>query len=119
VNSDIEPSGDPLAVLYRLHTQLRLLTPVLTVAPDAREVAAMLDGLADTTAAARPLLAAAEPGTLAALHRAFGHARAGRHNETASELVAAHGRLSVLLRRDQPRRPGAAHEPTKRWKLEP
>ncbi|NKQ51623.1 hypothetical protein HFP15_01865 [Amycolatopsis sp. K13G38] len=113
-----EHSGDPLGVLYRLHTQLRLLTPVLTVAPDTREVAAMLDGLAETTAAARTLLAAAEPAALAALQRAFVHARAGRHNETASELVAAHGRLSVLLRRDRPRRAGAADESTKRWRLE-
>ncbi|WP_236789015.1 hypothetical protein [Amycolatopsis sp. GM8] len=93
-----EPSADPLAVLHRLQTQLRLLTPVLTVAPDTPEVAAMLAGLADTTAAAAALLTAVEPDTLAVLRRALDCARAQQHNETASELVTAHGRVSVLLR---------------------
>ncbi|MFF6008418.1 hypothetical protein [Prauserella flavalba] len=116
---DAEPSADPLAVLSRMHTQLRILVSALTVAPDTPQVAAMLAGLADTTAAATELLSAAEPGTLAALRRAFGHAQARRHNETASELAAAHGRLALLLHRDRPRRIAAAEEPTLRWRLEP
>jgi hypothetical protein len=119
VTSNVQPSPDPLTVLYRLHTQLRLVTPLLTVAPDTPEVAAMLAGLADTTTQATTLLTAAEPDTLAALRRAFGYAKARRHHETASELVTAHGRLSVLLRRDQPHRPAAADEPTLRWRIEP
>lgn len=119
MTSHLESSAGPLAVLYRLHTQLRLLTPALTVGPDTPEVAIMFAGLADTTAAATALLATAEPDTLAALWRAFGYAQARRHDEAATELVSAHGRLSVLLRRDQPRRRTAADEPTLRWRLEP
>ena len=117
MTANVEPS-DPLAVLYGLHTQLRLLVSALTVAPGTPEVTAMLAGLADTTGQAAALLAAAEPETLTALRRAFGYAKARHHNETTSELVAAHGRLSVLLRRDQPR-PEAVHEPTLRWRLDP
>ncbi|WP_211260423.1 hypothetical protein [Amycolatopsis jejuensis] len=107
--------GDPLAVLYRLHHQLRVLSPALTVAAGTPEARAMLDGLVDTTAQAAGLLASAEPAALAALQQAFEHARAGRGNETTSELITAYGRLSVLLRRDQPRRGAAADEPTVRW----
>ncbi|GAA3563207.1 hypothetical protein GCM10022222_53700 [Amycolatopsis ultiminotia] len=110
-----EPGADPLAVLYRLHHQLRVLSPVLTVAPDSPEAASMLAGLAETTDRAAGLLATAEPATLAALRQAFAHARAGRSDETTSELITAHGRLSVLLRRDLPRRGAAANEPTVRW----
>jgi hypothetical protein len=119
VTTNLEPSADPLTALYRLHTQLRILVSALTVAPGTPEVTTMLAGLADSTGQAAALLAAAEPDTLAALRRAFGYANARRYNETASELVAAHGRLSVLLRRDQPRRPEAAHEPTRRWRPQP
>lgn len=118
MTTNVEPSADPLTVLYRLHTQLRVLASAFTVAPDTPEVTVMLAGLADTTGQAAALLAAAEPEALVALRRAFGYAKARRHNETASELVIAHGRLSVLLRRDQPRRPEAVHEPTLRWRLE-
>lgn len=114
----VEPSADPLTALYRLHAQLRVLAPAFTVAPDRPEVSTMLAGLADTTDQATALLATAEPEALAALRRAFRHAKALRHNETASELIAAHGRLSVLLRRDQPRRLETVHEPTVRWRLE-
>ncbi|MTD52708.1 hypothetical protein [Amycolatopsis pithecellobii] len=95
---NIEPGSDPLAVLRRLHTQLRLLTPAVTLAPDTPEVTTMLAGLAETAAAATTLLSAVEPGTLTVLRRAFACARAHQHNETASELVTAHGRISALLR---------------------
>ena len=118
MTTNVEPSADPLMLLYRLHTQLRVLASAFTVAPDTPEVAAMLAGLADTTGQATALLAAAEPEALAALLPRVRLRKAHRHNETASELVAAHGRLSVLLRRDQPRRPAAVDEPTLRWRLE-
>ncbi|MYW96374.1 hypothetical protein G3I59_38630 [Amycolatopsis rubida] len=107
--------NDPLAVLYRLHQQLRVLSPVLTVAPGRPETKAMLDGLAETVSEAAGLLATAEPAALAALRQGFEHARAGRGNETTSELITAYGRLSVLLRKDAPRR-DAADEPTVRWR---
>lgn len=110
-----ESGTDPLDVLYLLHRQLRLVSPALTVAPESREVRAMLVGLAETTNRAAPLLASVEPGALAALEQAFRHARAGRPDETNSELIGAYGRLSVLLRRDAPRREAAANEPTVRW----
>ncbi|KAA9157450.1 hypothetical protein FPZ12_025090 [Amycolatopsis acidicola] len=89
--------GD-VAVLHCLHTQLRLLAAAMTVDASAPEVTAMLAGLADTTAAASAVLAVAEPGTLDVLGRAFAYAKARRHDESATELVAAHGRLSLLLR---------------------
>ncbi|WP_211226817.1 hypothetical protein [Amycolatopsis benzoatilytica] len=107
---------DPLAVLYRLHHQLRVVSPVLTVAPNRPETKAMLDGLAATVSEAAGLLATAEPAALAALRQAFEHTRADRVNEAMSELVTAYGRLSVLLRQDSPRRDEAAHEPTVRWR---
>ncbi|HVV13458.1 hypothetical protein [Amycolatopsis sp.] len=89
--------GD-VAVLRCLHTQLRLLAAAMTVDAAAPEVTTMLAGLADTAAAASEMLAVAEPGTLDVLGRAFAYARARRLDETASELVLAHGRLSLLLR---------------------
>ena len=108
--------SDPLAVLYRLHHQLRVVSPVLTVAPHRPETKTMLDGLAATVSEAAGLLATAEPAALAALRQAFEHLRDGRVNEAMSELVTAYGRLSVLLRRDAPRRDEAAHEQTVRWR---
>ncbi|GAA1025802.1 MULTISPECIES: hypothetical protein [Amycolatopsis] len=107
--------NDPLAVLYRLHHQLRVLSPVLTVAPGRPETKAMLDGLAETVSEAAGLLSTAEPAALAALRQAFDHARAGRGNEATSELITAYGRLSVLLRKDAPRR-DSTDEPTVRWR---
>lgn len=111
--------ADPLSVLYKLHTQLRILVPVLTAAPEQPEITTMLGGLEATTGRAANLLTVAEPSALAAIHRALEHATSGRHNETVSELLAAYRRLSVLLRRDRPRRPAAADELTRRWQLEP
>jgi len=108
--------SDPLAVLYRLHHQLRVVSPVLTVAPNRPETKTMLAGLASTVTEAAGLLATAEPAALGALRQAFEHLRAERPNEAMSELVTAYGRLSVLLRRDSPRRDEAAHEPTVRWR---
>lgn len=115
MDTNATSGADPLAALYRLHTQLRLLVSAFTVAPDTPEVAIMLAGLADTTDEAASLLTAAEPTVLSVLRRAFQHAEARRHNETTSELLTAHRRLSILLRRDRPRRTEAAHEPTLRW----
>ncbi|MFD2472199.1 hypothetical protein [Amycolatopsis silviterrae] len=112
---DSAGEGDPLAVLYRLHHQLRVLSPVLTVAPGRPETQVMLDGLAETVSEAEGLLATAEPAALAALRQAFDYARAGRGNEANSELITAYGRLSVLLRKDTPRR-DSANEPTVRWR---
>lgn len=78
----------------------------------------MLGGLAVTAARAENLLAVVEPRVLVAIRRALEHANCRRHDESVSELLAAHGHLSVLLRRDQPRRSAAADEPTRRWRLE-
>jgi hypothetical protein len=113
-------AGD-VSTLYRLHAQLAILVPALTVAAaEHPDTATMLAGLRDTTSRAAGLLALAEPEALAAVHRALEHAVTGQHNETCSELIHAHRLLAVLLRRsDRPRRSGAAEEPTLRWRLEP
>jgi hypothetical protein len=120
VTTDADDDRGPLAVLYRLHRQLRILVSTFTVAADTPEAAAMLAGLADTATQAAALLATADPDTLTALHRAFGHVRARRYNEACTEFIAAHRRLALMLHRDdRPRRAAAADEPTKRWRLEP
>lgn len=113
------PAAGPAAMLYRLLRQLRILVPVLTVSPNRPETRAMLTGLNDTATQAAPLLTVADPAVLTAIRTGLDHAHHSRHNEACTELVAAHGRLAVLLRQDKPRRPDAAHEPTLRWRLEP
>ena len=112
-----DPAGD-VSALYRLHTQLAILTSALTVAAGHPDTITMLAGLRDTTSRAAELLTFVEPEALAAIERALEHAVVGQYNETCSELVHAHRRLAVLLRRDdRPRRTGAAAEPTLRWRL--
>jgi hypothetical protein len=110
--------ADDVSALYRLHTQLALLTSAVTVAAGHPDTITMLAGLRETTARAAGLLTFAEPEALAAIDRALEHAVVGQYNETCSELVHAHRRLAVLLRRDdRPRRTGAAGESTLRWRL--
>jgi hypothetical protein len=111
-------SAGDVSLLYRLHTQLSLLTPALTVAAGHPDTTTMLAGLRDTATRAAGLLAFVEPEALAAIGRALEYAVIGQYNETCSELVYAHRRLAVLLRRDdRPRRTGAAGEPTLRWQV--
>jgi hypothetical protein len=107
-----------LEVLPRLHTQVKALVVVLTVAENATQVSTLLEQLATTAATAEPLLSGIDPAVLVELRSAFTHARAGRVDELRSDLLIASGRLAVLLHADRPRRAAAAHEPTLRWALD-
>jgi hypothetical protein len=113
-----QPASDT-SVLYRLHAQLTVLTPVLTAAAGHPGTVTMLTSLRTTTAEAADLLAFVEPAALAAIRQGLEHAACGEYNASCSELLHAHRCLSILLRRDdQPRRIEAANEPTRRWQLE-
>jgi hypothetical protein len=106
------------SVLYRLHAQLAILTPVLTAAAGHADTVPMLASLRATAAEAAELLAFVEPAALAAIRQGLEHAACGEHNAACSELLHAHRCLGILLRRDEPRRVEAANEPTRRWQLE-
>jgi hypothetical protein len=113
-------SRRPFDDLSRLHEQLRLLVPVLTVAEQHPDIDLLLSRLGDTAARIEPLLAAAEPFALQAVRAGLKHATAAEHNEARSEFLAAFHRLSVLLQTGNPRRRSASDEPTKRWRpIEP
>jgi hypothetical protein len=111
---------DDTGVLYQLHAQLSVVTPVLTTAAGHPGTLTMLASLHATTTEAADLLAFVEPDALAAIRQGLDHAARGEYNASCSELLHALRCLGILLRRhDQPRRVEAADEPTRRWHLEP
>jgi hypothetical protein len=112
---DPDTTTAPLHLLARLHTQLRLLVPVLVTSAGTTEVTAMLAGLRESTARVAALLAVAEPAALDAIRSGLALAADGMPSQAGSELLNAHRRLGTLLQRDQPRRAEAAHERTMRW----
>jgi hypothetical protein len=110
------PQQDVHALLARLHTQLRLLIPALTVTEGGRQAEVLLARMRESTNEAAHTLSAVEPVVLAAIEAAMRHAVAGEHDEARTELLNAYHRLSVLIHRE-PRRAEAAHERTRRWRV--
>lgn len=113
---DITRRTGPIDDLSRLHHQLRLLVPVLTVVEHHPDIDVLLGQLADTVAGVEALLAAAEPMALQSVRAGLAHAKAAEHNEARSAFLAAFHRLSILLQTGNPRRRSAVDEPTKRWR---
>lgn len=111
-----QPEHDVRALLARLHSQLRLLIPALTVTEGGRQAEVLLARLRESTNEAARTLSAVEPIVLSAIEAALGHAVACEHDEARTELLNAYHRLSVLIHRE-PRREEAAYERTRRWSI--
>ncbi|GAA4617473.1 hypothetical protein [Saccharopolyspora hordei] len=85
---------DSGAVLPALREHVRETVTALLARPDSTDAQTKLVDLAGATDRAAELLADVAPAALAALRRALDHG-AGRPEECASELVAAHHHLSA------------------------
>ncbi|WP_158883526.1 hypothetical protein [Amycolatopsis anabasis] len=101
MNDHSNGANSAVAVLTVL-TQLRILVPAVTVAPEHAAIRAMLAGLEVTVARAGPALADTAPRALTAIRRGLAYAKASQHNETVSEFADAHGQLLRFLRRYRP-----------------
>lgn len=86
----------PLAGLSLLHTQLRLIVPLLAVGEDHPDTPLLLNALRDTAERLDAELRAASPDARAAIQAGLKHAGAREFNEARSEFLAAYHRLSVL-----------------------
>lgn len=119
MNAPDHRGAKALETLAALRHQLHMIVPALTVGEGRPEMTPLLAALRATTARVEALLTVAEPEALAAIRSGFEHAAAAEHNEARTAFLTAYHRLSVLMHADRPRRPEAAHEPTKRWRIEP
>ncbi|MDT8913002.1 hypothetical protein [Amycolatopsis sp. PS_44_ISF1] len=84
--------------LRTLMTQVKIAAVTMTCAAGSAEVATMMSVLAHTTGSARPHLLDHAPHVLDLLDQAQRHAVELRDDAARSDLVAAHGRLSALVR---------------------
>lgn len=86
----------PLSGLSLLHTQLRLIVPLLAVGEEHPDTPLLLAAVSDTADSLDAQLRAAAPDARDAVHAGLKHAAAGEFNEARTEFLGAYHRLSIL-----------------------
>lgn len=86
----------PLSGLSLLHTQLRLIVPLLAIGEEHPDTPLLLATLRDNADSLDAQLHAAAPDAREAVWAGLKHAAAHEFNEARSEFLAAYHRLSTL-----------------------